>query len=154
MRRLSATLLVLAAAGCASAPAPAVVEAPRAPPNAPGPPPPTIERTWRLAFMDGAPETLPVAPTLKLAADTVNGLKASGFAGCGEFSAPASLQGISIQFERVAPAPATTDCGAEAKKLETAYVAALASTRRLTIRAGYLVLINESGREHVYFTPG
>lgn len=153
MRRLSATLVLLAAAGCASTP-PVVTEVvvPPPPPVAPGPPPPTIERLWRLAYLDGAPETLPVGATLELkAAET--GLTAKGFAGCGEFEAPAPLTGISLRIDAVAPA-VPPECAADARVMQNQFVAALTATRRVTIRGGYLVLVDEFGKERAYFTPG
>lgn len=153
MRRLSATLVMLAVAGCASTPPPPVVVAAPQPILPPGPPPPTIERTWRLAYLFGAPESLPTTPTLTLAVDAAKAVKASGFGGCGEYSGPGSLQGISLRFEGLTPA-AHEGCNPDAKTLETQFVATLADIRRVTIRSGYLVLIDLNGRDRAYFTPG
>lgn len=155
MRRLSLTVLVLAAAAaCASRPEPPPVVAAQPPPPAPpGPPPPTIEREWRLAYMDGSVEAPSGLPTLKLSADTVNGMQASGFAGCGAFSGAAPLKGISIKFDPITPSDAP-DCTAGAKLVQSQFVSALGAARRVTIRSGYLVLIDEFGRDRLYFTPG
>lgn len=157
MRRLSASLLLLAAtAACATTPPPVVVAKPEPPPEPPppAPPPPTIERAWRLAYMDGVQEGKSLTPTLTLAPDATAGLTASGFAGCGAFAGPAPLTGISVRFQSLAPTPPAEPCTPEARVLENQFVATLSATRRLTIRGGYLVLIDEGGKDRAYFAPG
>lgn len=104
-------------------------------------------------FLDGVSGALPVGPTLKLTPDQANGLAVSGFAGCGDFSGAAMRTGVTIQFTGVAPT-ANATCASEARVLENQYVTALNVARRLTIRGGYLVLMDEGGRDRAYFVPG
>jgi heat shock protein HslJ len=81
-------------------------------------------------------------------------LAASGFAGCGAFSAPAPLTGISVRFQSLIPSAPSEPCTPEARSVEQNFVATLSATRRLTIRGGYLVLIDEGGKDRAYFAPG
>jgi heat shock protein HslJ len=112
-------------------------------------------------FLDGVNGALPVGPTLKLAPDAVNGqesgqsgaLSATGFAGCGDFTTPATRAGVSIRFTMPTPAPKES-CPSEVRILENQYITALSAARRLTIRGGYLVLMDEGGRDRAYFVPG
>jgi heat shock protein HslJ len=156
MRSLSASLILLAAAGCATAPPPPVIvakpEPPPAAPEPPAPPPPTIERAWTLAFIEGVSDPLPTSPTLTLKPDTLNGLNVEGFSGCGAFSGPAPLSGVSIRFGAMAAAQDPA-CTPAARALESKFLLTLGDTRKLTIRSGYLVLIDDIGKDRAYFRP-
>ena len=156
MRRLSATLVLLSlAAGCATAPPPAAPPiSPPKPAPPPGPTPPVLEGGWRLMFLDGISGALAPGQTLKLARDAASGgLSATGFGGCGEYASAATRTGVSIQFQSVVPAP-KEGCETAIRALESQFVTALTTARRLTIRGGYLVLMDESGRDRAYFVPG
>lgn len=147
MRALGLTVtMALAAAGCATTQAPAVAVAPpRAAP--PGPPPPTLEGAWNLAMVRGAPQGVRLAATLKIEAD-----RAEGISDCGVFTARAPNVGMDLQFNGLVTNEQT--CNASVRAVEKTFIDALSSTRMVQMRAGYLVLMDERGREQLYFARG
>lgn len=145
MRAIGLTLtMALAAAGCATTQQEPVAVAPRLGP-APGPAPPTLEGSWNLAMVRDAPQGVRLAGTLKIDAD-----KAQGVTDCGAFTAHATNFGMDLRFEHVNAQDAAC---ADAQKLgvQRTYLTALSNTRTVQIRAGFLVLMDERGREQLYF---
>lgn len=142
-----ALTMALAAAGCATTQQEPVAVAPRLS-DAPGPPPPTLDGAWNLAMVRGAPQGVRLAGTLKIDAD-----KAQGVTDCGAFTAQAMNFGMDLRFERVNAQDAAC---ADNQKLDVqrTYLTALANTRMVQIRAGYLILMDERGREQLYFARG
>ena len=146
MRALGLTVsLAIAAAGCATAPVPVAVLAPQPPP--PGPAPPTLDGQWSLAMLRDAPVGAQLSATLKIAAD-----HAEGATECRAWTAIAPNYGMDLRFESMTAHEQTCDSGLKAA--ETKYLEALAAVRTVQMRSGYLVLMDERGRERLYFARG
>ncbi len=141
-----ALTMALAAAGCATTQQAPVAVAPRLGP-APGPPPPTLDGAWNLAMVRGAPQGVRLAATLRIDAD-----KAQGVTDCGPLSAQATNFGMDLRFDRL---NADRSC-ADTQKLaaQRTFLDALASTRTVQMREGYLILMDQNGREQLYFARG
>lgn len=138
--------MALAAGGCATTQAPTVAVAPpRVAP--PGPPPPSLEGAWNLALVRGAPQGVRLAATLKIQND-----RAEGVSDCGAFTARAPNLGMDLQFNGLVTNEQT--CNANVRALEKTFIDALSSTRTVQMREGYLVLMDERGREQLYFARG
>lgn len=142
-----ALTMALAAAGCATTQQEPVAVAPRLS-DAPGPPPPTLDGAWNLAMVRGAPQGVRLAATLKIDAD-----KAQGVTDCGAFTAQATNFGMDLRFDRL---DAKDQACADTQKLavQRTYLEALANVRTVQMRAGYLILMDERGREQLYFARG
>lgn len=138
--------MALAAAGCATTQTAAyVAPAPRGQP--PGPPPPTLEGAWRLAMVRDAPQGVRLAATLKIEAN-----HAQGSTDCRAWTANAPNFGMDLRFNGItAREQACTD---QVRAAEQRYLDALAKTRTVQMRSGYLVLMDERGREQLYFARG
>ena len=146
MRALGLSLtLAIGLAGCATAPTTTSMIVPPQPTA--GPAPPTLEGDWALAMVRDAPIGARLSATLKIAAD-----HAEGATQCHAWTARAPNYGMDLRFESMSAAEQT--CDAQAKALEVKYLAALADTRMVQMRAGYLVLLDERGRERLYFARG
>lgn len=147
MRALGLTLtMALAAAGCATTQAPTVAVAPpRAAP--PGPPPPSLDGAWNLALVRDAPQGVRLAATLKIHNERVEGMS-----DCGAFTARAPNLGMDLQFNGLVTNEQT--CNANVRALDKTFIDALSNIRMAQMRAGYLVLMDERGREQLYFARG
>ena len=146
MRALGLSLTIaVGLAGCATAPVPVAV----APPPAPASPqaPPTLDGAWSLAMVRDAPVGARLAATLKIAAD-----RAEGATQCRAWTAAAPNYGMDLRFESMTARAQA--CDAQQKAMEAKYLDALAATRMVQMRAGYLVLLDEHGRERLYFARG
>lgn len=146
MRALGLSLTLAAGlTGCATAPATVAV----APPPAPtiGPAPPTLDGAWSLAMVRDAPAGMRMAATMKISAD-----RAEGSTSCRAWTASAPNYGMDLRFESMNAQEQA--CDAQQKALEAKYLDALAATRMAQMRAGYLVLLDERGRERLYFARG
>lgn len=141
--RALALCLTIAAAGCATAP-PVVVQAPPPRVEPPAPPPPTLEGEWRLAVLRDAPTGANISATLK-----IDAAQASGAAGCRAWTAGAVNFGSDLRFADVTEA--TNACAPGDVQLERKVLDVVTATRSARIRDGYLILIDESGRERAYF---
>lgn len=148
MRAIGLTLtLAMAAAGCATTQSPAVAVAPPSRAQPPGPPPPTLDGAWNLAMVRGAPQGVRLAATLKIQNE-----RAEGVSACGAFTARAPNFGMDLQFNGLVTNEQT--CNANVRALDKAFIDALSNTRMVQMRAGYLVLMDERGREQLYFARG
>jgi len=146
MRALGLSVtLAIAATGCATAPAPVAVLAPRAPDALPAPP--TLEGAWSLAMVRDAPTGARISATLKIAAD-----RAEGATECRAWSAQAPNYGMDLRFESMTAQEQA--CDSQLKAAEAKYLEALSSVRTVQMRSGYLVLMDERGRERLYFARG
>jgi heat shock protein HslJ len=149
MRALALTLtMAIAAAGCAttqtaavSAPTPRPLRAP------PGPPPPTLDGVWNLALVRDAPQGVRLAATLKIEAD-----RAEGSTECRAWTARAPNVGMDLRFDRLTAREQA--CSDQIRAAERRYLDALAKVRTVQMRSGYLVLIDERGRDQLYFARG
>jgi len=146
MRALGLSItLALSAAACATAPTTVAVAPPVAPP--PGPAPPTLDGKWALAMVRDAPLGTRLAASLKIEAD-----QAAGVTACRTWTANAPNAGMDLRFERVQGQELT--CDGNMKAAEDKYLEALAAVRTAQMRAGYLILMDEAGRERLYFARG
>ncbi len=137
--------LAFAAAGCATAPVSVAVLAP--PPPAALPAPPTLEGAWSLAMLRDAPAGTKISATLKIAAD-----HAEGATQCRAWTAAAPNYGMDLRFESMNTQEQA--CDDQMKAAEARYLDALAAVRTVQMRSGYLVLMDERGRERLYFARG
>ncbi len=150
MRALGLTLtMALAAAGCATTQTAAVSPAaPASRVRAPGPPPPTLDGAWNLALVrDAPPQGVRLAATLKIEAD-----RAEGSTACRAWTARAPNIGMDLRFERLTAQELA--CSDQVRAAERRYLDALAKVRTAQMRSGYLVLIDERGRDQLYFQRG
>ena len=146
MRALGLSVtMALSAAACATAPAPMVTLPPVAQP--PGPAPPTLDGAWSLAMVRDAPAGAKIAATLKIAAD-----HAEGVTQCQAWTAAAPNFGMDLRFESMTTQEQA--CDTQLKAAEAKYLEALSAVRTVQMRSGYLVLMDERGRERLYFARG
>ena len=146
MRALGLSLTVaVGLAGCATAPTPVAV-APQPPPGQ-SLAPPTLEGAWSLAMVRDAPIGARLSATMKIAAD-----HAEGATSCRAWTAVAPNYGMDLRFESMNAHEQA--CDAQEKAMEAKYLDALNATRMVQMRAGYLVLLDEHGRERLYFARG
>lgn len=130
--------MILALIGCANMPVSAA-------PEPPGPPPPKLEGAWRLALLNNRP----VTAEARLQIDEV---KTEGRTSCGAFVSEGGNAGVELTFEAMQPTE-NLQCDETAAKADEAVRATLAATSEIRIKQGYLVLMNEYGREIAYFAP-
>ena len=71
---------------------------------------------------------------------------------CRTWTATAPNYGMDLRFESMNAREQA--CDAQEKAMEAKYLDALAATRMVQMRAGYLVLMDEHGRERLYFARG
>lgn len=152
MRALGLTLtttlaLALGAGGCATTQTAAAPAAPRPLHRAPGPPPPTLDGAWNLALVRDAPQGVRLAATLKIEAD-----QAEGSTACRAWTARAPNVGMDLRFERLTAQEQA--CSDQIRAAERRYLEALGRVRTAQMRSGYLVLIDERGRDQLYFARG
>lgn len=144
--RALALAMTLAAAGCATqtpvAPAPPPPP-PQAPPPAPAPP--TIDGDWFLVLARDAPQTAKLTGAIRIA----DRKAANGSFACRTWTGEAASFGTDLRFNNVSPTPVT--CEASVQSLDDRLFEALTATRRAAIRNGYLVLIDDVGRDRLYF---
>lgn len=146
MRALGLSItLALSAAACATAPTTVAVAPPVAPP--PGPAPPTLDGRWALAMVRDAPLGTRLAASLKIEAN-----QAAGVTACRTWTAEAPNLGMDLRFDRLQGQELT--CDGNMKAVEDKYLEALASVRTVQMRAGYLILSDQNGRERLYFARG
>lgn len=146
MRTLALSVtLALATAACATAPVPVATLPPGPPP--PGPPPPTLDGQWSLAMVRDAPLGAKLSASLKIQAD-----RAEGVTACRAWTAEAPNMGMDIRFERLNGQEQA--CDGNMRAVEAKYLEALQEVRMVQMRAGYLILMDERGRERLYFARG
>jgi hypothetical protein len=146
MRALGLSItLALATAACATAPTPVAVVPPGPPP--PGPPPPTLDGSWSLAMLRDAPLGARLSASLKIEAD-----RAEGVTACRAWKAAAPNIGMDLRFERIDGQEQS--CDGNMKAVEQKYLEALEATRSVQMRSGYLVLMDQTGRERLFFARG
>jgi heat shock protein HslJ len=147
MRALGLSItLALAAGACATAPTASVTVAPPVAPP-PGPAPPTLDGKWALAMVRDAPLGTRLGASLRIEAD-----RAEGITACRSWTAAAPNTGMDLRFERRQDQELT--CDGNMKAAEDKYLEALAQVRTAQMRAGYLILMDERGRERLYFARG
>lgn len=147
MRALGLSVtLALAASACATAPPASISVAPRAA-EPPGPPPPTLDGKWSLAMVRDAPLGTRLAASMKIEAD-----RAAGVTACGSWTADAPNLGMDLRFTGMQGQEQT--CDGNMRAVEERYLEALKAVRTVQMRAGYLVLIDDRGRERLYFARG
>jgi len=153
MRAVGLTLtMALCAAGCATTQSATVYVTPPRESDLPGPPPPTLDGAWRLAMVRDAPQGVRLAATLKIDAN-----QAQGSTDCHAWTAAAPNLGMDLRFDRLtadADAAHAQACTEQVRAAERRYLDALAKTRTVQMRSGYLVLMDERGREQLYFARG
>lgn len=149
MRALGLTLtMALAAAGCATTQTAAVSPvAPVQRGRPPGPPPPTLDGAWNLALVRDAPQGVRLAATLRIEAD-----HAEGSTDCRAWTARAPNVGMDLRFDHLTAHEQA--CSDQVRVAERRYLDALAKVRTVEMRSGYLVLIDERGRDQLYFARG
>ena len=152
MRALGLTLtttltMALAAAGCATTQTATVAVAPARHGAPPGPPPPTLDGAWNLALVRDAPQGVRLAATLKIQAD-----HAEGSTACRAWTARAPNVGMDLRFDGLSAHEQA--CSDQIRDAERRYLDALARVRTAQMRSGYLVLIDERGRDQLYFARG
>jgi len=146
LRSLGLTLTVAAlASACATAPTQVTVTAPA--PAAHPPAPPTLEGQWALAMLRDAPANARVTAPLKIQAG-----HAEGATDCRAWSASAPNSGMDLRLEALSDQPQS--CEGAVKAIEEKYVSALKDVRMVQMRSGYLIMIDQNGRERLYFTRG
>jgi heat shock protein HslJ len=146
MRALGLSItLALSAAACATAPTPVAVAPPVAPP--PGPAPPTLDGRWSLAMVRDAPLGARLAASLKIEADHAEGVTA-----CRTWTAAAPNYGMDLRFDGLQDQELA--CDGNMRAAEDKYLEALAAVRTVQMRAGYLILSDQNGRERLYFARG
>lgn len=147
MRALGLSVtLAMSVAACATAPAPVAVLPPVAP--TPYPAPPTLDGAWSLAMLRDAPAgAAKLSATLKIDAD-----HAEGAGPCTAWTAAAPNYGMDLRFESMTAQEQV--CDAQMKAAEAKYIEALSAVRTVQMRSGYLVLMDERGRERLFFARG
>lgn len=98
--------------------------------------------TWRLVELHGKPAPLGQDGKVATLELTVDGRRASGFAGCNRMSGPFEVRGDSL---RLGPLALTRMACAKGMDLEGGYVDALAKTRMFHLSADGLRLLGEGG---------
>jgi heat shock protein HslJ len=103
-----------------------------------------LEGEWRLAVLRDAPSGIAIAATLK-----IDSAQASGAAGCRAWTAGALRFGADLRFADLTEG--ANPCAQSEAQLERKVLDVVTATRSARIRDGYLILIDETGRERAYF---
>ena len=109
--------------------------------------PPTLEGAWSLAMVRDAPAGAKLSATLNIAAN-----RAEGATECRAWTAQAPNYGMDLRFESMSAQEQA--CDGQLKAAEAKYLEALSAVRTVQMRSGYLVLMDERGRERLYFARG